>query len=130
MDVHIPSVPELADFLVRFPVIAVLAAGVLFGTGFTQLIKKTYLVWMPIAKEPVSDARYRLTVRWLSALSTYAFSLWLWHEFLDHTGGEEVLCAGTAFLSPLLYDWTRALIAWKFPSLVARWGSGDDEPPH
>jgi hypothetical protein len=122
MDLHIPSIEELAAFAVQFPVVAVLVAGVLFGTGLTQLVKKTYLVYMPIAKVQVSIERYTVTTRWLSVLSTYCFSLWLWHAYLQHTGGEEVLCLGTAFLSPLLYDWTRALVAWKFPALTANWG--------
>jgi hypothetical protein len=129
MDFHVPGLHEIADFLVQFPVIAVLLAGVLFGTGFTQMVKKTYAASQSAAMNPVSEARFRISIRWLSVVSTFAFSLWLWHEFLMHTGGEEVLCAGTAFLSPLIYDWTRALIAWKFPSLVASWGAKPPDPP-
>lgn len=130
MDFHIPSLGELADFLVRFPVLAVLLAGLVFGLAFTQLIKKTYVVYRPLGDPPVSEARYLLTVRWLSALSTYCFTVWLWHGWLEHSGGEEVLCVGTAILSPLIYDAVRALIAWKFPALTANWGrDGTDEPP-
>ena len=129
MDFHIPNIRELIDFLIQFPVIAVLLGGILFGAGFTQVVKKTYLVYAPISNAPVSRARYKATTRILSCASTTAFSLWLWHSFLTHTGGEEVLAVGNGFISPFVYDGVRALIGWKWPELVKHWGSATDDEP-
>ena len=119
MDVHIPNWREVLELITRFPVILVILLGQLFGAGFTQLVKKTYLAW---TSEPVSDARYKISVRWLSVLSTYFFTVLLWHGMLAHQGAEEIICAGLGFISPLVYDGTRAMIAWKWPQFAAKWG--------
>lgn len=117
MDVHTPTLMELMGLLVQFPVLAVLLGGFLFGSGFTQMIKRTYIAYRPLGGEPVSQNRFRVSVRWLATLSTYLFTVELWHTFLEHNGAEEVVSIGTAFSSPVIYDCGRALIAWKFPDL-------------
>ena len=125
MDFHVPDIKELFGLLKQYPVILVLLCGMLFGTGLTQGIKKSYLIWMPIASKPVSYARYKLSVRWLAALSTYAFTLWSWHVFIGHSGAEELVSAGWALFSPLVYDGLRAVLAWKYPDLAKHLGSSD-----
>jgi hypothetical protein len=128
MDVHVPTPAEIAQLAVQFPVILVLLGGIVFGSGLTQLIKRTYLAWQPLSDKPVSKERYRASLRWLAALSTYAFTMGLWHTMLEHTGAEEVVSIGTAFCSPLVYDCGRALIAWKFPGFGHHLNKDGDEP--
>jgi hypothetical protein len=130
MDFHLPEIKEIYAFLIQYPVLAVLVGGMVFGAGLTQIVKKTYLAYMPIASSPVSVGRYKATVRVLSCLSTFLFSHWLWDTFLTHQPGDTALCAGDAVLSPLVYDGARALIGWKFPEFAKRWGADlNDDPP-
>ena len=122
MDVHIPTLQEVFSLMAQFPAILVLMGGVVFGSGLTQLVKKTYVAFQPVPQ--VSPARFKASVRWLSALCTYLFTVALWHGMLPHQGSEEVIAMGTAFCSPLVYDGARALIAWKFPLFAQHWGAG------
>jgi hypothetical protein len=117
-----PDLHEILDALARFPVVVVVAAGMLFGGGFTQLVKKTYLAF---AGGTVSVARYRITVRWLAALSTYSFTIILWHETLGHSGYEQIVAIGSGAAAPLCYDLLKAGLKWKWPQLTAGWGDDD-----
>ena len=117
-----PDLHEILDALARFPVIVVLVAGLFFGGGFTQLVKKTYLA---VDAGAVSAARYRISVRWLAAVSTYAFTILLWHQIIGHSGYEEIVCIGTGFAAPLSYDLLKAGLKWKWPQLTQGWGDED-----
>lgn len=128
MDLHIPDLREIANLLAQFPILMVLLGGMVVGNGFTQIIKKTYLAFRPLGGHDVTDARYRISIRWLAAISTYGFTLWLWHGLLKAEGPAEVVSIGTAFASPLLYDVLRALVGWKFPEFAKRWGTDPDKP--
>lgn len=122
MDFHLPSFAEIWEIVQAYPVIIVLLGGLLFGSGVTQLVKHSYRDWFAhTLMRPISDGRFRFSVRILSAASTYAFTLALWHIFLGHAHGDEVIGAGTAIFSPALYDFSRALIRWKWPGLVRSW---------
>jgi hypothetical protein len=121
-----PDIGDLLALFLHFPTFAVLVGGLVFGAGFTQFIKKAFLDLYYDRPWPVTERRFKLTVRVLAASSTYAFTLSLWHGLLAHTGAEEVVSVGTAFSAPLVYDGTRAMIAWKFPQLVRHWGHVGD----
>lgn len=123
MDIHIPDWHEIAELFTRFPVLLVMLLGQIFGTAFTQLVKKTYIAFSP---HRVSLPRYRVSVRWLSALATYLFSVLLWDGMLGHSGAEEIVCIGAAFASPLAYDGVRAVVAWKWPDFAVKWGDPDE----
>ena len=129
MDFHLPEIKEVYGFLIQYPVLAVLLGGIVFGAGLTQIVKKIYLAYMPVASSPVSNARYKATTRLLSCLSTFLFSHWLWDTFLTHQIGDTALCAGVGVLSPLVYDGVRAVISWKFPEFAKRWGSDLNDDP-
>ena len=87
MDLHIDW-QELLSAFVRLPVLWVLLAGMAFGTALTQLLKSTYLAFLgaSVLTAEVSRHRYEISVKWLSALSTYAFTLLLWHAMFRHSG--------------------------------------------
>lgn len=121
-----PDFGDLLALFMRLPTLGVLAAGLFFGAGFTQFIKKAFLDLNHDRLWPISEARFRLSVRALAACSTYAFTLHLWHILLPHTGAEEIVSIGTAFSAPLIYDGTRAMIAWKYPGIVRHWGHTSD----
>ena len=108
------------DLLTRWPVLWVLAGGAVFGMGLSQLIKQT---WLQFGSTTVSAQRYRVSVRWLAALTTYGFTMGLWHSTLSHTGIEEWVCAGWGLFQPVLYDALRALVAVRWPDFAAKWGS-------
>jgi len=126
MDFHVPDLHEIMEIVLRFPVLLVATLGQVFGGSFTQIVKKTYLAWANGSR--VSEPRYRASVRWLSVLSTYFFTVVLWHQSLPHTGYEEIASVGLGFLSPLLYDLTKMLVRWKFPDFAASWGDNPKPP--
>jgi hypothetical protein len=111
----------IVELIKRWPWLWVLAAGSVFGLGLTQLIKQSWLTFGNVAA--VSRERYKLGVRWLAALTTYLFSLGIWHSVLDHGALEEWICAGWALVQPLLYDAIRALVATRWPDFAAKWGN-------
>ena len=125
MDFHFDP-HELLEALAHWPVLWVLGAGLSFGTAATQIIKKTWLAFMT---KPVSVQRYRISVRWLSALTTYGFTLGLWHSVLSHGGLEEWVCAGTGLMSPLVYQGVKALVATRWPDFAHHWGDNGSLPP-
>ncbi len=118
MDLH-----ELLETFVRLPVLWVLGGGMLFGLSATQFVKKGWLAFG--STEKVTEPRFTFSIRALSALLTWLFSLGLWHNQLDHTsaGLEEWVTAGWGIACPVVYDLLRAAVAWKFPDFAAHWGA-------
>lgn len=115
------------EIAIHNPIILVLLGGLLFGIGFTQLIKKTWLAFGDTTK--VSPRRYDVSVMWLSVASTFlsTHTLWLAVIPVDTHGLNRAVSIIAGFGSPKIYDWARALIAWKFPALAAKLGGGSDE---
>lgn len=130
MDIHLPDWKEILDTLVRFPVLMVMLLGQLFGSVFTQAVKKT---WLAFGISRVPKPRYQVTVWWLAILATYLFTLLLWRSFLGTQGIQEVVCIGAAFCSPPLYN---AIKRWSASTKRFAWiaeSLGDNghypEPP-
>ena len=111
----------IVELLKHQPWIWILLTGSVFGVGLTQLIKQTWLSLGDVSA--VSSERYKIGVRWLAALTTYGFTLGLWHSVLSHGALEEIICAGWALFQPLLYDGIRALVATRWPDFAAKWGN-------
>jgi hypothetical protein len=120
----VPSLADLAGLLARFPMLLVVVLGQAFGGAFTQTVKKTYLAFQPQA---VNRHRYRISVWWLAVISTYLFTVILWHQVVGHSGAEEIISIGFGLLSPPMYNLTRRIVQWKFPLLASKWG-GNWEP--
>jgi hypothetical protein len=108
--------------LQQYPVLQVLLGGAIGGTCFTQLVKKSAAAFAPLA---ISDRRYRVSVLWLSVLSTFSTTNWLWLGIIHDTGTglRHVVSIIAGVSSPFSYDGMRALVAWKFPEFAAKWGS-------
>jgi hypothetical protein len=109
------------SILHREPVVLILMAGLLAGSGLAQTVKKLYLGYFP---KGISDARYRATMNVLAIACTYLITLALWREVIptDGSGLERVSSLASALCAPLAYKLTKALVAWKFPDFAAKWG--------
>src|SRR5271167_534780 len=92
--------------LANYPVISVLFCGLLIGTGFTQIIKKT---WLAFGTATISTKRYNASLAWLSAASTFlgTHTMWMAMIPIDAPGLGRIVSLVAAFGSPKVFDWTR-----------------------
>jgi len=109
------------------PIILVTLGGLLFGLGFTQAVKKTWLAFGDATK--ISVRRYDVSVMWLSILSTFFATHTLWQAVIpiDAHGLNRAVSLVIGIGSPKIYEWVKAIIAWRFPALAARMGNGSEE---
>lgn len=104
------------------PVLVILVAGLIAGSGVAQMIKLMYIAICDTQR--ISEARYRAGMNALSILSTYLLTYMLWHAMIpeDSHGLGKVASLLSAFSAPFAYKTAKALIAWKFPDLAAKMG--------
>ncbi|MBS0379935.1 MAG: hypothetical protein JSS29_15760 [Proteobacteria bacterium] len=116
---------EWLHILTTYPWFVPLLGGPLAGTGFTQLIKRTYLDLTPGL---VTTKRYTASVRLLAVISTFVFTRWLWPFFVPHpqSGLGFLVALISGVIAPSSYTATKALIAWKWPDFAKRLGDESD----
>jgi hypothetical protein len=120
MDFHLDP-REALNALAQWPVLWVLMGGMLAGVSATQFLKLGWLAFGDTTK--ITERRFALSVRTFSALTTYLFTLGLWHSQMGHGGLEEWACGVWGIGAPVVFDASRALVATRWPEFAAHWGA-------